>query len=131
LLEHVVGSLAHGINSYEWALLVDLHLFDVLNVFNGVETGVLGQGHWDLLKSVSESSHGVLFNSFDFISGLVNLDGTGELGGTTSSDNIIVFDHVSNDTDGIEEASLGFITDSLGSTSDHAGNGLRFNTVFN
>jgi len=113
LFEHVVGSLAHGVNSYEWALLVDLHLFDVLNVVNGVETGVLGQGHWDLLKSVSESSHGVLFNSFDFVGGLVNLDGTGELGGTTSSDNIIVFDHVSDDTDGIEEASLSFITDSL------------------
>jgi hypothetical protein len=124
LLVHVVGSEGHGVNSDEWVLLFDLHFLDVTYIGDWVESGVLSESHWDLLESVGESADGILFNSIDLISLLGNLDGASELSGTTSSNYVVILDHVSDDADGIEEASLGLVTNRAGSTSDQHGDGL-------
>ena len=124
MLVHVVGSEGHAINTQEWVLLLNLHFLDFTDISDWVESGVLGESHWDLLESIGESSNGVLLNSVNLVGLLGNLDGTSQLGSTTSSDNIIILDHVSDNTDGIEEASLGLVANGSRSTSDKDGNGL-------
>jgi hypothetical protein len=101
-----------------------LHLLKLLDVLDGVEARVLGKAHWDLLKGISECAHGVLLNSHDLVSLLRDLNRASELSGTTSSDNVVVLDHVSNDADGVEEASLGLVTNGPGATSNEDGDSL-------
>jgi len=51
-----------------------------------------------------------LLNTLNLIGFLGDLNGTCKLGGTTTSNNFIAFNHVSYYANGIKEASLGFIT---------------------
>lgn len=106
-----------GINTDEGAVSLDLFLLDLTYVVNWVITGVLSQGHWNFFQGIGESSDGVLFNTRDLISLLLDFDGAGKLSGSTSSNDVVVLDHVSDDTDGIMETSSSFITNSLRSSS--------------
>lgn len=121
----------HGIDTDEGVLIRDLGLSELSNVFNWVISGVLSKGERDFLKSISEGSDGVLLDTLNFISSLGDGDRASELSGTTSSDNVGVLDHVTDDTDGIMEASSGFVANGLRSTSDHDGNGLGLLTLLN
>ena len=115
---HAVGTLLHGINSEEWILLLNLHFLDVLHVLDGIETRVLSKSHWDLFQSIGKGSYCILFNTLDLVSLLGNLNSTSELCGTTTSNNVIIFDHVTDHTDGIKKTSLGLIANGSRSTSD-------------
>lgn len=125
LLEHVVGAEGHGIDTDEGVLLLNLHLLDLAYIFDRVETRVLSQRHGDLLESVSEGSHGVLLDTVDLVSSLGDLDGASELSGTTTANDVLVLDHVTDDAESIEEAALGLITNGAGTTTDENGDSLR------
>ena len=79
-------------------------------------TGVLSKSKGDLLKSISECAHCVLLNSLNFIGFVSDLDRAAELGGTTTSDDGRVLDHVTDDADGVMEGPLSLVED-VGTTS--------------
>ena len=126
LLGHEAWTCVHCVNTNVWRVFFNLHFLNLLDVFNWWVSRVLSQSHRNLFKGISKSSDSVLLNTFNLVSFLLNLDGTSKLWGTTSTDDIVILDHVSNDTDCIEKTSLGLITDGFWSTSDQNGNSLWF-----
>lgn len=130
LLAHVSSSLMVSIDADERVLSADLLLAQLANIIDWVVTGVLGKSERDFFESVGKSAHCVLLDTTDLVSLLRNSDGAGELSGTTATDNVGILDHVTDDTDGVVKATLGFITDRLGATTDHYRHGLRVLTVF-
>ena len=118
----------HGINTDKGVIVSNLLLAETSDILNWVISRVLGEAHRDFLKSISESADGILLNTLNLISLVSDSDRASELSSTTSTDNVGVLDHVTDDTDGIMEATSGFITDSLRSSSNHDSNGLRFFT---
>jgi hypothetical protein len=102
LLVHVVSSEVAGVNTNEWVGVFDLHFLNFLNVIDWVQTGVFGQAHWNGFKGISETSNCILFNTVDLIGLGGDSDRASELSGTSSTNDIIVFDHISNDANGIE-----------------------------
>jgi len=131
LLAHVGCSNVVGIDTDEWVLSADLFLTELANILDGVVTGVLGKGEGDFLEGFGEGTNGVLLDSTDLVGLLRNSDGAGKLGGTTATNNIVVLDHVTDDADGVVEAALGLVTDSLRATADHDGDGLRLGAILN
>ena len=130
LLAHVSSSLMVSIDADERVLSADLLLAQLANIIDWVVTGVLGKSERDFFESVGKSAHCVLLDTTDLVSLLRNSDGASELSGTTATDNVGILDHVTDDTDGVVKATLGFITDRLGATTDHYRHGLRVLTVF-
>jgi len=131
LFAHVGGALVVGIDSNEWVLKVDLLFSELANVLNRVISGVLGKSERDLLEGLSEGANGVLLNTSDLVSLLGDSDGAGELSSTATTDDVAVLDHVTDDADGVMEATLGFITDGSGATTDHNSYGLGVCAILN
>jgi len=104
LFVHVSSALKVGIDTNKRIGFADLLLTQVRNILNCVVSGVLGQGEGDFLKRVGKSAHSVLFNTFNLVSLLGNPDGTGELGSTTTANNVVVFDHVTYNANSVVKA---------------------------
>lgn len=109
----------------------DLSRFSFSNAINRIESGVFSQDSGDEFQSITESSHSVLFNRWDFIGFLLKRDGAGEFGGSSSVYNSWVFDQVSNNTKGIMQWSNGFIHNHSTSSSNKNGDGFENRAVFN
>merc|ERR1719273_1204833 len=110
LLVHICGSLVICIDSDEWVIFRDLFLAQFTYIFNWVVTRVLCQSQWDFFKGICECSHSVLFDSLDFISLCSDRNGASKFSCTTSTNDVVVLDHVTDNTDCIMKASLCFIT---------------------
>ena len=131
LLEHVGSALVISVNSDEGAGLTHLLFSDLRDVLDWGEAGVFGEGKGDFLKSVGKSAHCVLLNTLNLVSGLSNGDRASKLGSTTTSNDVVVLDHISHNTDSVMEATTGLITNDSGATSDEDGDSLRLNAILN
>jgi hypothetical protein len=72
-----------------------------------------------------------LLNTLDLVSLLGYLNSAGQLSGSSTTNHIIVLDHVSDNTQSIMETSLSLIADGLAATSDQNGDCLAAGTVLN
>lgn len=99
-------------------------LLHVCNIADRVKSRVFCQGHWDFFEGVSKSANSILLHSLDLVGLVGNLDCSCHFGGATAGDDVVVFDHVSDDTEGIVKGSVGFVTDGLGASSDEHGDSL-------
>ena len=119
LFAHVGGALVAGIDANEWVLKSDLFFAKLAHILNRVISRVLGKSEGDFFKGLSEGANGVLLNTSDLVSLLGDGNGAGELGGTATSNDVAVLDHVTDDADGVMKAALGLVTDGSGATADH------------
>jgi len=101
------------------------------HVFDGGVTRVFSKAQGDFLKSIGKRANRVLLDTLNFVSSLGNSDGAGQLGSTATSNNVVVFDHVPHDTDGVMKAAAGLVADNSGSTSDNYGDGLGLGALLN
>mmetsp|Transcript_8220 Transcript_8220/g.9954 ORF Transcript_8220/g.9954 Transcript_8220/m.9954 type:complete len:568 (-) Transcript_8220:99-1802(-) len=129
LFAHICSALVVGIDADEGVLSAHLLFAQLAHIFDGVVARVLGKGQRDLLESVGEGAHSVLLDTADLVGLLGDGDRASELGGATTANDVIVLDHVADDADGVMEAALGLIADSLGATSDHDGDSLGVHAV--
>ena len=113
-----------GIDTDEWVILADLLFSQRGDIFDRVVSGVFGEGERDFLEGFSEGADSVLLNTTDLIGLLGDGDRAGELGSTTTTNDVAVLDHVTDDADSVMEASLGLVTDGAGATTDHDCYGL-------
>jgi len=121
---HIFGALVVGVNSDEGVGLFDLFFTHLGDVLDGAETGVLGEGQGDLLKSVGESADSVLLNTLDLVSLSTDGNGASKLGGAATTNDETVSNHVTDNTDGVVEATSSFVTDGLGTTTDEDSDSL-------
>lgn len=131
LLVHVVCSFAHAVYSKEWVYVSDLFLLQSLNIFNWIITGVFSQYHRNFFQSISECSDCILFNAFNLISFFSNFNSACQFCGSSSTNDIIIFDHISYNTNCIEQTSFSFITNGSWSTSNKNCDCFRVDTILN
>merc|ERR1719272_131223 len=131
MLFHIGCSMMHAVNTEVRVVLSDLLLADLGDVFDWAVPRVFCKGERDLFEGVAEGTHGVLFNSLDFVSRCGNCNRAGELSGTTTSNNVTVLDHIAHNADSVMEATAGLVTDGLGTTTDEHSDCARLGALFN
>lgn len=108
---HVVRASLHAVDTQSRVLLGDLSRLDAGKGSNWRETGVLRQGHWDLIKSLGESAHGILLKAWGLDGGILDGDGAGNLSSSTSVDDTVITDQVADDAKSIVQGTLSLVDD--------------------
>ena len=106
---HVVRASLHAVDTQSRVLLGDLPGLDAGKGGDWGETGVLGQGHWDLVKSLGESAHGILLKAWGLDGGILNGERAGNLSSSTSVDNAVITNQVADDAKSIVQGTLSLI----------------------
>lgn len=106
---HVVRASLHAVDTQSRVLLGDLSGLDAGKGGNWGESGVLGQGHWDLVKSLGESAHGILLKAWRLDGGILDGEGAGNLSSSTSIDDTVITNQVANDAKSIVQGTLSLV----------------------
>lgn len=131
LFVHIHGSFVISVNAKERVVFSDLLFSQFGYVLDRVVARILSQSHRNFFQSVSKGSHGILFNAGNLIGFRAHGNRAGHLGGTTPSDDVIVFDHVTHDADGIVQATFSFVANCARTTTNHNCDGLGELAVLN
>ena len=121
LLEHVCCALVVSIYSDEWISIFNLLFADWADVFDWIETWVLCESQRNFFQSISKSAHCILFNTLDLVGGCSYCNWTRQFSGTTTTNNIIVTNHIANNTDCVVKATSCFITNYSGTAANQNG----------
>ena len=106
-----VLSSSHTVDTQSRVLLGHLSTLDIGQGVDRAQTRVLGKSERNSVQSLSKGSHGVLLNRGDLVGLLGNGDRGADLSGSTSVDNSVVLDQVSDNTNGIVQRPLGLVDD--------------------
>lgn len=118
LLEHVCCALVVSIYSDEWICILNLLFADWADVLYRIKAWVLCKSQRNFFQSISKSAHCILFNTLDLVGGRSYCDWTRQFSGTTTSNNIIVTNHIANNTDCVVKTTSSFVTDHSWATAN-------------
>lgn len=108
---HVVIARAHAVDAKLRVTLVDLPTLDLCQRLDGRVAAVLGQGQRDRVECRGKSAHSILLQRSNLVSGLGDSDTADNFGSSTTVDDSVVSDQVSDDADGIVQRALGLVDD--------------------
>jgi hypothetical protein len=119
------------VNSDEGVSFTYLFLAQLTYVFNWIETRVLRQREWNFFEGICECTNGVLLDSFNLVSSLRNGDGASELSSTAATNDVVIFDHITHNTDCVMKATSSLVANNAGTTSNKDCNRFRVVTILN
>ena len=108
---HVIDARVVAVNSQSTIVFCHMARFDLGNSLNWRVTRVLSQSQRNGIQSSSKSTHGILLNSGNLVCSLGYSQGTSNLGCSTSVNNTIITDKVTNSAKSIMQTTLGFVND--------------------
>lgn len=101
---HVIVSTSHAVDtqfSTSFTPGLDLLTLDLGKSSDRVETAVLSESHGYGVESLGEGTHGILLEAGGLDGSILDRHRAGNLGGTTTVDDSVVTDEISDDAESI------------------------------